>query len=548
MLGTHIHWLQSQLIFAQQMYYLAQYRQMCISSKINLIFNLARDIHIAYRGAKGKKIMFSFIGRKAERKKLEALSKIAKSTLVVLKGRRRIGKSRLASEFGKDKALLSFAGLAPIKGMNAQDQRNAFASDMAEQCKMPPFTFLDWSDGFSHLSQYIKINDGKLTVILLDEISWMASKDPTFIPKLKSWWDKIVLQPVHIMLILCGSVSTWIEKNIINSTAFFGRISLQLTLQELSLPESYQLLQDLGFRPSHYDVFKILSVTGGIPWYLEQINPAETADENIKRLCFEKDSLFSLEFDRIFHDLFSKKNEIYKKIINILSDGMRDLREIRTSLRYAKSGSLSKHLDQLIASGFVSKHQDWSLQTGKLKRKALYRLCDNYLRFYLKYIEPNLPKIKQNSYLELSLSALPAWEVMMGFQVENLILKNRSLLLHALGIPAHDIVADNPYIQYPTARQKGCQIDYLIQTHSNNLFVCEFKFQKRALKLDIIESMQDKMLRFAVPRGFGICPVLVHVGGVSDSIYEKRYFYRIIDLTDFFMNDFKSDALEIPYK
>lgn len=477
--------------------------------------------------------MYTFIGRKIELKKLEDLSKVAKSTLIVLKGRRRIGKSRLASEFAKDKALLSFAGLAPIKGMTAQDQRNAFASAMAEQCKIPPFTFFDWSDGFSHLSQCIKMNEGKLTVILLDEISWMAFKDPTFIPKLKLWWDKVALQPVHVMLILCGSVSTWIEKNIINSTAFFGRISLQVTLQELSLPESYQFLQDIGFRPSHYDVFKILSVTGGIPWYLEQINPAETADENIRRLCFEKDSLFSLEFDRIFHDLFSKKNEIYKKIINFLSDGMSSLNEIRIVLKYAKSGSLSKHLDQLIASGFVSKHQDWSLKTGKLKREALYRLCDNYLRFYLKYIEPNLPKIEQNSYQELSLSALPAWEVMMGFQVENLILKNRSLLLQALGIPVHDIVADNPYIQYPTSRQHGCQIDYLIQTHSNNLYVCEFKFQKRELKLDVIESVQDKIRRFSVPRGFGVCPVLIHIGGVSSSVHEKRYFYRIIDLTDF---------------
>src|SRR5215467_3307568 len=139
--------------------------------------------------------MFSFIGREVERKKLDSLSNSNKSVLVVLKGRRRIGKSRLVSEFAKDKALLSFAGLAPIKGMTAQDQRNAFASDMAEQCKIPPFTFLDWSDGFSHLNQCIKMNEGKLTVILLDEISWMASKDPTFIPKLKSWWDKIVLQP-----------------------------------------------------------------------------------------------------------------------------------------------------------------------------------------------------------------------------------------------------------------------------------------------------------------------------------------------------------------
>ena len=119
----------------------------------------------------------------------------------------------------------------------------------------------------------------------------MGSKDPTFTSKLKVWWDLVLQNHPFITLILCGSISTWIDKNIINSTAFFGRVSLYLELTELSIPQCRELLNLQGFKGSDLDFFKILCVVGGVPWYLEQIQPHQSADENIKRLCFEKSGL-----------------------------------------------------------------------------------------------------------------------------------------------------------------------------------------------------------------------------------------------------------------
>jgi len=114
-------------------------------------------------------------------------------------------------------------------------------------------------------------------------------------------------------------------------------------------------------------------------------------------------------------------------------------------MAYSPSGTLSHHLKALEICGFVSKHPDWSLKTGKPGKLTLYRLSDNYLRFYIHYIEPNLTKIEQGSFLEVPLSSLSGWEPMLGFQLENLLLKNRSLLYQALGIHAQDVVIDNPY-------------------------------------------------------------------------------------------------------
>jgi len=86
--------------------------------------------------------------------------------LVVIKGRSRIGKSSLAAEFGKDKIFLSFSGLAPVRGITAQDQRNNFAMQLARAFNLPLLTFLDWSDALAHLT--LKYTDKFTTIIFID--------------------------------------------------------------------------------------------------------------------------------------------------------------------------------------------------------------------------------------------------------------------------------------------------------------------------------------------------------------------------------------------
>ena len=281
--------------------------------------------------------MGNFIGREKELQSLEDLGQSGRAGLVVIKGRRRVGKSRLAQKFAENKRFLNFTGLAPIDSITAQDQRDVFASQLAQNLRLPPLTFKDWADAFLHISHNL---GNKSTVVLFDEISWMGSKDPTFIPKLKAWWDLNHQSHPNLIVILCGSISTWIEKNIINSIAFFGRISLTIDLEPLSLPECGLFLKQIEFKGSGYESFKILSILGGIPWYLEQINPSQMADENIKRLCFEKNSILLDEFDRIFHDLFHDSGTIYKKIIYALESGMKTVSEIRQSLKLSKGGML----------------------------------------------------------------------------------------------------------------------------------------------------------------------------------------------------------------
>ncbi len=472
-----------------------------------------------------------FIARRQELNDLEGLMKRKKACLAVIKGRRRIGKSRLAEEFGKNKRYLPFSGLTPVKGVTAQKQRDEFARKLERHfaLKRLSISFKDWTVGFELLSAQLT---NQPTVIVFDEISWMGAKDPTFIPKLKVWWDLVLQKFSKLVLILCGSVSTWIEKNIINSTALFGRIALSIELTEFTLPECQDFLTSRGFKGSYLDVYRILAVTSGVPWYLEQIRPDETADENLKRLCFRKEGVLVKEFPLIFHDLFSSRGAVYKAIVKALAQEMLSLQDICKQTNYPKSGSMSKCLANLKTCGFVSTHKPWSLKTGKIKKTTLYRLSDNYLHFYLRYIEPKLSAIEENRFKDQPISSLPGWETIMGLQIENLLLKNRSLILKALGLHPQDVLADNPYLQTATTRKRGCQIDYLIQTTTRTLFACEIKV-RQFVGVEVIGEMEEKLRRISLPKGYAFCPALFHLGSLSNDLALSSYFFRMIDIADF---------------
>ena len=477
-----------------------------------------------------------FVGRKTELKSLNLLLTKKSASLVVVKGRRRIGKSRLIEEFAKEKRFIRFSGLPPTEDVSAQFQRDVFAKQFGQQLGLPGLQATDWADLFTLLAKQTK--SGRV-IVLLDEISWMGSHDPTFLGKLKNAWDIEFKQNPELIFILCGSVSTWIQENIIKSTAFFGRISSYIHLDELPLVDCNKFLDVEGFRGPAYEKFKILSVTGGIPWYLEQIQSSLNADENIKNICFRSNGVLVNEFDLIFHDLFTRRSEFYKKVVELLAKSPLELNDISQKLKYPKGGKLSEYLQDLIQAGFLTRDFTWLIKTGKVSRLSHFRLSDNYLRFYLKYVAPNKARIVQDEFKDISMSSLSNWSAIMGFQFENLVLKNRTKIRNILDIRPEDVVVDNPFFQRKTANQRGCQIDYFIQTRFNTLFACEIKFSRQPIKSEVIAEMREKLSNLVLPKGFSCCPVLIHVNGVDDSVTDSDYFAKIIDFSEL-LNHFES--------
>jgi uncharacterized protein len=284
---------------------------------------------------------------------------------------------------------------------------------------------------------------------------------------------------------------------------------------------------------SAHEKLKMLSVTGGVPRYLEHIIPSLSAENNIQQLCFDKSGILFGEFEKIFSDLFYPKNTLYKNIVSHLADGISDQETICNKMGLKRGGDISEYLDDLIKSGFLSRDFTWNIKDAMPSRLSHYRLKDNYSRFYLKYILPNRSKIELDNMKNISISSLTNWNTIMGLQVENLVLSNRYLIKDALQIDPNDVVCDNPFFQRKTTKQAGCQIDYLIQTKYNTLYICEIKYSKNEIGTQIIKEMNEKINQLNIPKHFSFRTVLIHVNTISEALEERQFFSNIIDFGSF---------------
>ena len=189
------------------------------------------------------------------------------SSIVACRGRRRIGKSTLFREFARRSAdvYMEFEGLAPNpeKPVTNADQLNEFATRLAKLTNSPILHLQNWQDAFFWLDR--AIDDDKKTVILLDEISWMAADDPQFPAVLRNAWESFFHCHEKLILVVCASVSAWIKKNILGNMGFTGRFSRDYVLTELSLRECAEFWRPAGEHLNAREIIDVLSVTGGVP-------------------------------------------------------------------------------------------------------------------------------------------------------------------------------------------------------------------------------------------------------------------------------------------
>lgn len=462
-----------------------------------------------------------FVGRDYELDLLKNCLKKNTASLVVCRGRRRIGKSTLIQEFAKKNKFYELYGLAPREGITNADQLRHFGELVGNFFNIPPMNFKNWNDAFSTLAGFTE--RGRV-IILLDEISWMGSKDKDFAGKLKGIWDTKFKKNKKLILILCGSVTSWIDKNILNDKGFVGRVSLTISLDELPLSHSNAFFNN-NKGISAYEKFKLFCVTGGVPRYLEEIIPTQSAEKNIQRMCFIKEGFLFSEFDKIFRDIFEKKADTFKKIVTCLAEGAAESGKIAEKTGVKPTGGFSNNLEILERSGFISRDYSWSI-TGKTGRRSKYRLKDNYLRFYLKYIEPVKEKIEKDLYRDIYLENMKGWETIMGLQFENLVLSNLNLLIKKLNIPPESIVSAAPYFQKKTLRKEACQVDLLIHTRYA-AYICEIKYQSR-IGSRVIKDINEKIIKLKLPKNLSVRPVLIYMGELSEKVKVSNIFNQYL--------------------
>ena len=472
-----------------------------------------------------EKEVLLFFGRNYYLERLHDLLAKPIASVVTCRGRRRIGKSTLFEEFAKRYGcrFIKIEGLAPKDDIGDSDQRAAFGSQLALQSNLPELIPDTWLKAFHLLSSTIQ--DDSWTVVLLDEISWMGRYAPEFPGALKVAWDNYFKKHNKLILVLCGSVSRWITDNIVKSSGFLGRRSLNFILPELPLHDAVKFwgerIKDISTR----EILDVLAVTGGVPRYLEEMDMSVDASENIRRTCFSADGYLFEDFDDIFNRVFGRSAMRKRSILVALADGAKTVSEVAKHLGVERNGTLGDELKELDTAGFVAQDRGINPETGKQALEVRYRIQDCYSRFYLHYVAPVRKRVEKGLYSISSLDSMPGWDVMLGLQFETLVLNNFHSLLPFLGLEHANILSVGPYIRRGK-RGEGCQIDILIQTEFL-AYAVEVKRRKN-IGVEVIEEMELKLKRFPRRENVTVRKALVYDGKLSAQVEERRYFDALI--------------------
>ena len=467
-----------------------------------------------------------FFGREEYLDKLDALWRKRASSLVVVSGRRRIGKSTLVEEFARRSGctFIEIAGLPPEKKMTNARQLENFCERLAHATGLPEPKADCWAKAFDALASAVRSRER--TIVFLDEISWMGRYDPAFAGFLKNAWDMQLSKKSRLILVVAGSVSAWIHANIQHGKGFVGRLSLDITLPELPARDCLAFWGRKLARTATREILDVLSVTGGVPKYLAEMDASLSADENVRRLCFDPDGYLYGDFNRIFDDVFDATVAAKKRIVTALADGPASVAELAERFGSDPNGHLSADLKELAEAGFVAASAGLNPQTGKTAREGRYRLKDNYTRFYLKYVLPKRTAIEAGVFRYLSLDRLPGWDAIMGLQFENLVLNNFPLLAREIGLVGKNVESVAPYFRRGGKTGAGVQIDMLVQL-PRSVYVVEIK-RKARIGDSVVEEVRQKVERLALPKSKSVKTVLVYDGELDLSVEENDFFDYLI--------------------
>ena len=467
-----------------------------------------------------------FVGRDYQLKLLSSVWDKESSSLVVVSGRRRIGKSTLIERFAEKSRcrFIEIEGLPPDANMTNERQLANFCERIGKSAQIEAPQAKNWAEAFDFLD---KVITGKSKVIVfLDEISWMGGYDDGFAGLLKNAWDMQFSKHKRLVLVLAGSVSAWIQKNILNAKGFVGRVSIDLNLTELPLSACCSFWGRRTTHVSMREMVDILSVTGGIPKYLQEINPRLSADENIRRMCFLPEGYLFKDFDSIFSDVFGEGIAAKRRILNILADGPASVSELAKAMSIEPNGHITNDLNDLTVAGFVAAGAGLNPVTNAKVREVRYRLCDNYTRFYLKFIQPRREAIRQGLYRFADLESLSGWNSILGLQFENLVVNNLASLCRELGLGRKLVTSAAPYARRKSAACPGLQIDLLIQT-PKSVYVIEVKRCNR-IETSIEKEIEKKVSLLGIGSGKSIRTALVYDGKLSPEVEENGFIDFLI--------------------
>jgi len=457
----------------------------------------------------------NIIGRIKEIKELKDLYDSGRPEFVIVQGRRRIGKTFLVRELFEGQFTFYHTGLSPAeqkikeKTLLQQQLENFYSSLVRHgyEGTMPK----SWLQSFDVLINLLeKKGLDNRQVVFIDEMPWMDTPRSGFIPAFEHFWNGWGSGRNNLMLIVCGSATSWIGDKILNNKGgLYNRTTFEINLRPFTLKECEEFYKQRQIEMDRYDQLQAYMIMGGIPYYMSLFKKDRSLAQNIDELCFAKNAKLKLEFDRLFNSLFTNPED-NKKVIRVLGkkrDGM-TRNEISEKTGMLSGGGLTNLLKALKASDFITTYTSYK---GS-KHDTCYKLIDSYCLFYLYFMENGKTTNEHFWQDNLPSASLNAWR---GYTFENTCFSHIEQIKDALGIRG---VQTEMAPWRSKEKYDGAQIDMVIDRADRVINICEMKFcgddfsitkkygkeLRRKLELFSSETKNRKSLHLTIVTTYGL--------------------------------------------
>ena len=428
------------------------------------------------------------VGREAERKLLQRYQESEKSELVALYGRRRVGKTYLIRCTFRDEFDFSFTGMYET---SKSLQRRRFAKQLGVD--EPP---KDWFEAFDLLRDHLIALKKKTVTVFLDELPWMDTRNSHFLEAFSMFWNTWPMGTSLLKLYVCGSSTSWmLNKFIGDKGGLYGRTSRTIYLRPFTLRETGQYLTAVkNFTLTHRQILDIYMIMGGIPYYLDMLDPELSVNRNIDELFFASNAPLRAEYEFLFRSLFSNSDR-YRKVVEILSQKLKGMtrKEILETLK-SDGGSLSKVLEDLSACDFIRSYS----AIGKKNKSCIYQLTDLFCLFHIRFVTHEREQ-DEHYWTNLPEGMKNAWS---GYAFEQVCLHHIPQIKNKLGISGvfSNVFSWNsgPFTDDDGTKWNGGQIDLLIDRRDDVINICEIKYssEQYVITKDYEHHMMDRISLF----------------------------------------------------
>ncbi len=343
--------------------------------------------------------MQKFVNRAKELEALEKQYAADRSALVIVYGRRRVGKTALITEFLKRHSnSLYFLATEESEMQNL----NYFKVQVAEFTgnELLKSAAVDWLTVFKTLIGY-KTETKK--IIVLDEFQYIGQSNAAFPSIMQKIWDT-VLKDANVMLILCGSLVSLMKSQTLDySSPLYGRRTGQIKLKQIPFSHYHEFFEGRA----NNDLLPFYAVTGGVPKYIETFCGYTDIYEAIEQNVLNSQSFF---YEEPYFLLQKEVSEIgsYFSLIKAIAMGNHKLSDIAANLGLKQTG-LTKYLKVLIDLDLIEREVPVTEPSPDKSKSGLYRITDNFIAFWFKFVYP------YRAYLEKGETSFVLSQIKKGF-------------------------------------------------------------------------------------------------------------------------------------